>query len=283
MTDNKDPAVRFTWNTHWGCNYRCDYCFFSGRWEDYAPRNVYKSPAEWAGRWQAMHGLYGRCYLVVNGGEPFTYPGFEEIILNASRVHWPINITTNLSKDLSSFTAAADPRKISLSVSFHPQYHDADKFIRTLSALRAKGFHGCNNIVAYPPFMDKLPGWLAQFEAAGHPLKINPFIGEYQGRRYPDSFTPQERKLMGMGDNWAEQKKRKRAECGAGCCSALILPDGSVTRCGQAGDRAVFGNFFDKDFKLLPAPAPCEDEFCPCEEWRTIPESTPETGSSYIA
>jgi MoaA/NifB/PqqE/SkfB family radical SAM enzyme len=283
MTDRKDPSVRFTWHTHWGCNYRCPYCFFSGRWEEYAPRNIYKDADTWERRWLAMAQKYGRCYIVVNGGEPFTYPAFGDIILRISRVHWPINITTNLSTDLEAFTAAADPRKISLSVSFHPDYHDAGKFIEALSRLRGRGFQGCNNIVAYPPLMPGLPGWLKQFEAAGHPLKINPFIGEYDGKRYPESFTPQERAAMGMGEDWAERKKRKSLDCAAGCCSALILPDGSVTRCGQAGDRAIFGNFFDEDFSLLRDPAPCEDEFCPCEEWRTIPEGSPETGESYIS
>ncbi len=283
MTETRDPKVRFTWNTHWGCNFRCSYCFFSGRWEEYAPRNVYKSAEVWERRWLAMKELYGRCYLVVNGGEPFTYPEFDNIILRVSRDHWPINITTNLSRDLSSFTSAADPRKISLSVSFHPEYHDIEEFIPALSRLRDKGFQGCNNIVAYPPLLEKLPGWLKSFEEAGHPLKINPFIGEYGGRGYPESFSPEEKKVMGMDEGWAGRKKRRSRGCAAGCCSALILPDGSVTRCGQAGDRAIFGNFFDADFRLLPAPAPCEDEFCPCEEWRTIPEGSPETGESYIS
>jgi len=281
--NNAAPAVRFTWNTHWGCNYRCSYCFFSGRWEEYAPRNVYKPADFWVERWQAMAEKYGRCYIVINGGEPFTYPGFSEIVLRISQVHWPINITTNASVGLDEFTEKADPAKISVSLSFHPEYHDIEKFIASMSRLREKGFSGCNNIVAYPPFMPRLAAQLKRFEDAGHQVKINPYIGDYQGRNYPASFSPEEKALMGMGEDWGERKKRKARDCAAGCSSALILPDGGVTRCGQAGDGGIFGNFFDPNFSLLAAPSPCGEEFCPCDEWKTLPDASPEGKSSYIS
>ncbi|MCM2266907.1 MAG: radical SAM protein [Elusimicrobiales bacterium] len=281
--DNSQPGVRFTWNTHWGCNYRCSYCFFAGRWDEYAPRNVYKPADFWVERWDAMAQKYGRCYIVINGGEPFTYPGFADIVLRISRRHWPINITTNASKDLAAFAGLADPAKISLSLSFHPEYHDLEKFIAVLDEVRKKGFDGCNNIVAYPPFLKDLPAQLRRFESAGHPVKINPFIGEYQGRRYPDGFTPEEKKLLGMTETWEEAKKRKHTLCAAGHCSALILPDGGVTRCGQVGDGGIFGNFFDPAFSLLPDMAPCANEFCPCEEWKTIPDGKAEGSAPYIA
>jgi MoaA/NifB/PqqE/SkfB family radical SAM enzyme len=230
-----------------------------------------------------MSQQYGRCYIVINGGEPFTYPGFSEIVLRISRLHWPINITTNTSTGLEEFAALADPAKISISLSFHPEYHDIEKFTGTMTRLRQKGFTGCNNIVAYPPFLPRLAAQLKRFEEAGHPVKINPFIGGYQGRNYPESFSPEEKALIGMDKGWGERKRRKHLECGAGHNSALILPDGNVTRCGQAGDGAIFANFFDPDFRLLEAPSPCAEEFCPCDEWKTLPDASPEGTSRYIS
>ena len=284
QTPQREPEVRFTWNTHWGCNFRCSYCFFHDLWDHYAPRNVYKSADFWIERWKAVHELYGRCYIVVNGGEPLAYPDFVKIILAISEFHYPINITTNVSVHLDELIEKADPRRISLSLSFHPEYHkDVDKFIAIMDKVRGKGFEGCNNIVAYPPYMDKLPLWLEKFSKAGHAMKINPFIGQYEGKNYPDAFTPEQKKLMGMQEGWVEEKKRRSKLCAAGWKSALILPDGGVTRCGQIGDQGIFANFFDPNFRLLDKPAPCDAERCPCDEWKIIPDETPgEGGAHYL-
>lgn len=280
---NREPVCRFTWNTHWACNYRCSYCFFKDSWRQYEPRNIYKNPGFWINRWDEIHEIYGRCYVIVTGGEPFTYPVFPEIILQISKKHWPINITTNASVNLDDFTAKADPAKISLSLSFHPQYHEPERFLALLSAIRRKGFPGCNNIVAYPPLLDSFPGILRRFAQAGHTVKINPFIGTYMGSKYPESYDPEEKKIMGMPEKWGDDKRKEGSMCCAGNTSALILPDGNVTRCGQTGDEGIFGNFFKSGFRLLDKPRPCNARFCPCDEWKTIPDESPAPGGiSYL-
>ncbi len=278
-----DPAIRITWNIHWSCNYRCSYCFFDGKWAEYGRRNVYQTVDEWMGHWKRLYEKYGRAYVTINGGEPFAYPNFLEIIRRLAKIHWPINITTNTSLHLPEFLDTVDPERVSLSVSFHPQYHEIEAFIERLERIRSRGFKGCNNFVAYPPFLGRLNATLDRFVAAGHSLKVIPFVGEHAGVKYPEGYNEEHKRLLGMKDDWMEHKRHRGMLCRAGHRSALLLPDGNVTRCGQIGDRAIFGRFFDESFELMPEPTPCDVEFCPCDEWKVIPdEKAPEKAGAWL-
>lgn len=276
--------VRFTWNIHWSCNYRCTYCFFDQHWEEYGKRNVYKSVDEWMAHWERIREKYGRCFLTINGGEPFTYPDFIELIRRVSQIHWPINITTNTSLLLDKFVKRIDPERVSLSISFHPQYHRIEDFMDKVFFLRQNGFTaGCINFVAYPPFLKDMPSYVERFKAIGESLKVIPFIGEFEGVRYPDGYGLEHRTLMGLRDTWLDDKRHKGMLCRAGHLSGLLLPNGNVARCGQIGDRHIVGGFFDPAFELMPRPMPCDVEFCPCDEWKVIPdEKPPETAGAYL-
>lgn len=277
--ENNREAVRFTWNIHWSCNYRCSYCFFDEDWAEYGRRNVYQTVQEWVDHWSRIYDKYGRCYITINGGEPFAYPNFVELIHQISKMHWHINITTNTSLHLKEFVERIDPAKVSISISYHPQYHKLDEFLKTVSFLRAnKANLGCINYVAWPPQMDQLQETVKAFVAQGESLKVIPFVGEFQGRKYPDQYSQEHKDLLGMKDGpdgWLEHKRHMGMSCRAGYRSALLLPTGKVSRCGQIGDRHIIGDFFDPNFELLPGPLACDAEFCPCDEWKVIPDEKP--------
>src|SRR3989338_4046204 len=108
MMDNKIPSKRLTWNIHYDCNYRCPYCFFEGQWIEYKKRNIYFSVDEWMHCWEKVYDRYGRCFILITGGEPFMYPNFIELVERLSQVHYPINVSTNASKDLEVFVKKID-------------------------------------------------------------------------------------------------------------------------------------------------------------------------------
>ncbi|MBI5241189.1 MAG: radical SAM protein [Elusimicrobia bacterium] len=278
-----EPELRITWNMHWRCDYRCSYCFFAGHWEEYSRRFIERSTEEWLACWRRIRERHGRALLTITGGEPFIFPDFLNLISGLSDIHWPINISTNASVPWDGFIAAVDPKKVSVSVSFHPEYHEIGPFLGRLKGLRAAGFSGCNNFVAYPPQLKDLPRLAAAFQGIGESLKVIPFIGRFEGRTFPEGYTAEQRKLLGMSDDWVDNKRRKGRACLAGCRSALLLPDGSVTRCGQVGDPGIFGNICDPDFSLLPGPAPCDVELCPCDEWKVMPdEKAPDRAGAWL-
>ena len=285
-----DPEIRITWNIHWSCNFRCSYCLFDGHWTEYGKRNVYLTPAEWMVPWTRLHERQGRAYVTINGGEPFAYPQFVTLLTEVSRLHWPINVTTNGSLHLDDYLRRVDHQKVSLSLSFHPQYHTVKEFLATVRKVREGGVQlGCLNFVAWPPMLPELPAALEAFAGAGESLKVIPFIGEWRGARYPDAYSVEEKAALGMaaaqegGVDWLAGKRHKGMLCRAGHRAALLLPDGKVTRCGQIGDPGIFGDFLADDFRLLDAPAPCSVEFCPCDEWKVIPdEKVPERAGPWL-
>lgn len=266
MENPTSPKVRFTWNIHYACNYRCPYCFFDGKWEEYQKRNVYLSPQEWIAYWGRVYERYGRCYILITGGEPFIYPHFIELIERLSQVHYPINISTNASGDLEGFVRRIDPLKVSLSVSLQVGFEELQGFLEKVKLLRRHNFNGCINFVAYPPLIKEIDSYTDKFNSIEEQLKVIPFCGVYEDKEYPFAYTQEERKIIGIDGGWFNKVRKKGALCPAGYASALIFPDGKVTRCGQIGERLLLGNFLDSGFKLLDKPLVCESEMCPCDE-----------------
>ncbi|MBU1125373.1 MAG: radical SAM protein [Candidatus Omnitrophica bacterium] len=271
------PRVRFTWNIHYACNFRCPYCFFDGKWAEYGRRNIYQSSGEWMRDWNKILQVHGRCYILITGGEPFMYPDFIELMRQLSRIHYPLNISTNASGDLESFVKVIDPQRVSLSVSLQPHFTKLDAFLEKIALLRAHQFYGCVNFVAYPPFLKNISFYQDKFKEKGEELKIIPFWGKYQNQEYPFSYTQEEKKMVGITDAWFSKVRKKNSRCPAGYNSALIFPDAKVARCGQIGERMVIGNFLDPSFRLLEKPLPCDAEYCPCDENELFGEG-PERG-----
>lgn len=260
------PSLRFTWNIVYACNYRCSYCFFDGKWEEYAKRNIYLSTDEWFYYWKRIYDKYGKFVLIITGGEPFIYPDFIEIIKRLSKICYHINISSNSSGDLERFIETISPENVSLSLSFQPEFEDLKNFIKKVVLIRKYKFDGCINFVAYPPFFEKIDEYKKEFFNLKEELKIIPFWGEYNNKKYPESYTEEEKNFLGIDDSWFKKVKRKGNECLAGYKTALLFPDGKVARCGQIGERYILGNFFDKNFNLLNKPMNCDAEYCPCEE-----------------
>jgi len=267
-----EAAVRFTWNMLYDCNYRCTYCFFEGKWAEYRKKNVYFSPDELTAFWERANKKNGPIYLHITGAETFLYPNFIEIIKRLSKICCHINISSNSSGDLKSFVEELSPDKVSLSLSFHPQFDDFENFLQRLLFIRQHRFGGCINLVAYPGFLEHIGVYQEKLAKINESLKVIPFFGEYRGKIYPQSYTPQEQRLIGIDESWFVKVKRCGSACQAGQKTALIFPDGKIARCGQTGEQMVLGNFFDPDFNLLPAPLPCAAEYCPCAEGELIPE-----------
>lgn len=257
---------RFTWNIHYACNYRCPYCFFEGRWAEYQNRNVYLTVSEWMKYWGRVYEKYGRCYMLITGGEPFIYPDFITLIGELSRLHYPINISTNASGDLESFVKKINLERVSLSVSFQPYFEKLEAFLEKVRFLKEHEFSGCINFVAYPPFLKDINYYMEKFNSIGERLKVIPFWGRYEDKEYPFGYTPVEKEIVGIDDSWFNQVRKKDSLCPAGHQSALVFPDGKVARCGQIGERMLIGDFFDPNFKLIDEQLPCAAEFCPCDE-----------------
>ncbi|MBN2407441.1 MAG: radical SAM protein [Elusimicrobia bacterium] len=270
--------IRFEWNIAYSCNFRCPYCFFDGKWEEYGKRTVYLNADEWAVHWNRIFGLYGRVSIVITGGEPFIYPDFIEIIRRVSLMHYPINISTNSTGDLDAFMNEIDPGKVSLTLAYHPDFNRLEDVIGRAGRLREKGFRmDYINFCAYPPYLQRLEEYIERARGEDVMLKVIPFCGIYDGKEYPASYTAAQKKMLGMDEKWQKNVAKKGSLCAAGYRSALIFPDGKVARCGQIGERHVLGDFFSESFRLMDAPGRCDAVMCPCLEVVPVDENPRQT------
>lgn len=262
---SESDKISFEWNIAYQCNFRCPYCFFEGKWDEYGQRTVFLSVDEWMERWKEIYDRYGSVSIIVTGGEPFVYPHFIELIRDISSLHYPVNISTNGSGDIEKFTKMIDPRRVSVSLSFHPSHVDLDSILMKSRYLRARGFSSeFINWCAYPPFLPSMDSYLEKARLACETLKVIPFVGVYNGKSYPDGYSAEEKKKLGMGTVWEKNVKREGTRCAAGQRSALIFPDGKVARCGQVGERFLLGNIVAGDFRLMDSPLVCDAGLCPC-------------------
>ena len=228
--------------------------------------------AELVGYWRRIYELYGECHIMITGGEPSIYPNFIELVDELSRIH-TIKVTSQLSGDMYTFARKINPDRVMLDMNFHPRESKLEPFIRKVLALKKNGFSGGVCYLAYPPQMDKIDYYRQKFEEKGINFALAAFWGNYNGKKYPQAYTQEERELIapfiGNPDRikyHLEGKKTKGKLCRAGYCYASIKANGNVTRCGPLSHKSI-GNFFDRDFKLYDRPMPCEAEVCPCDEY----------------
>ncbi|MCB4791214.1 MAG: radical SAM protein [Elusimicrobia bacterium] len=262
---NIPDMINFEWNMLYACNYRCPHCIFEGKWEEYGKRTVYLSVNEWMAHWQRIYDKYGRASVLITGGEPFIYPDFTSLVSKLSQLHYPINISTNGSLGLEEFVNKVDPQKVSITLSFQPNYDKLEDIIGKVKYLRKHDFQTGNiNLCAYPGYLKEFNNYLKVASSQNEVLKVIPFYGNYNGFSYPESYNAEEKNMLGLDNTWKENVEKKGVMCAAGKKSALIFPDGKVARCGQIGERHLIGNIFDDNFTLLKKALPCDVEMCPC-------------------
>lgn len=261
------PKIVACWDILLRCNYRCPYCFNHGKWDDLEKHNRPYTHNDWFVFWERMKDKYGEISIVISGGEPFIYPRFLELLKKLVQMH-KVEVCTNLSFDVNKITEEFSPDRLILHPSFHPYFADLDEFIEKLKILKSSGWLLGPIIVAYPPLLSKITYFKERFKERGIDVFIQPFVGRYEDKEYPQAYTSDERRgLYGLVDTdltkcQLQGLNPKGALCSAGSRYFRVHPDGSIFRCAAAGK--VLGRIEDKNFKLLGGAFPCEAEFCIC-------------------
>lgn len=270
--------ISFSWDILFLCNYRCPYCWFYNHWHDLAKFNRSYLAEEWITGWKNIFEKYGSCYIEIAGGEPFIYPNFVSLIREISKMH-SLVITTNLSIDIDEFIKQVDSSRVEVGITFHPLYADFDEFIKKALTLKEYGFTNKVIYLAYPPQIKLIDYFKKRFEENGLTVTVTTFWGKYNGISYPEGYTQREIEIIknDIGERNKEKYQLKPKEvrgklCNAGHTYAVIKPYGTVIRCGGSLMHEELGNFFDKDFRLLDKPMPCNGEVCCCNEWAFLLE-----------
>lgn len=277
-----DPPYKVYWNWEitYECNYKCSYCFF---WKDRKERYPPTGVCRYSEIWNSIFEKYWSCHIRFSGGEPFVYPNFIDLVAMLLERH-TVDITTNLTFDIEMFLKKISPGGVSLSASFHPEFVGIEQFLDKVMLLNRKGFPTGIAFVAYPSHLKDLERYKSFVEKAGMLFKIIPFMGQFEGKKYPESYGEEQRHMLKQAsinsDNqtqkelnaqWFDQNMSKKPVvnkfCRMGQMYARILPSGEVTRCCHYNSENL-GSIFEEDFRIIDEPALCSIEACPC--WKAM-------------
>lgn len=277
--------VEYFWMVMGRCNYRCPYCVYGLVPFDRRKVGYYFSADQWVSGWKRLYERYGEGNIILTGGEPTLYPGFDEMVLALNQWYW-LAFDTNLSweKDkLADFLRRADPKKVRFEISFHPSQTETEPFLEKARMIHDAGFGYINRLVSYPALLPRLDEFREAFAARGLTFVVNPFQGEYEGRQYPQAYSDADRRLISGATVAIEQEAAnaphkefvqqildrespKGRLCRSGYQHLRVEDDGTVYRCGEYATLKwePFGNFFDEGLSLWDEPRLCRSERC---EW----------------
>jgi hypothetical protein len=269
-----EAKTLFTWYVARHCNLRCPYCTLD--WDHLAAQPLPLGRALIA--WRSWYQSHGAAQICCTGAEPMCRPEVVRVLGEIS--HWHVlDITSNMHFRAELLHHFPDPQRVFFSASYHPMLNtekaqSVDQFRRRLDAVRARGFRVTGaSVVAYPPLLPKLPDIRRQLESDGTYFSIHLYRGEFQGRRFPEGYSSEERGVLAAllgGDEHlvsVEPRKTLRQPCWTGSRYFLIAADGQAYRCWGAASQGSLGSFYRQQVVRSPLPLPCPvSAGCPCQE-----------------
>lgn len=272
------------WSVTENCNLQCEYCF--------SPRtNSAKAPVIKIDKLMATLDATGKTFKITftGGGEPFVVSNFVEASMRITEKHF-LGVNTNLTLPrVRKFAESIDPSRVDY---VHASCHILElertglvsQFIEHFQLLTEKGFVVYASEVAHPTLLPFVDQHREHFRSQGIELQYSPFIGYFDGRKYPESYSADERATffrspqppVRMFRRQDVRKEYARPElmignhdpgdvknraCNAGFNACVVHGNGVVDRCfiinQQLGD--VYSHFkFDDDMYICPV------DYCGC-------------------
>jgi len=275
----KSPGrVFLVWDISYRCNYNCSYCptHESSTRKD----SIYITNDKMQEISRDMYKRYSSCHIRFSGGEPFIYPNFIEFLQMLSEYH-TLEVCTNLSIDVNELKEKLHPEGLLLSSSFHSEFVNFHEFLKKALFLKNNKFNVSVTYVAYPPFLKQIGYYKEVLEKNGIQFIIQLFKGSFNGRKYPDEYTDEEKALLKdyvdtslhrsankkIFEHRTSIEKKKTKICCMGQMYARIDRFGDIFRC-CASDSPKLGNILDSGLELLNEPSFCEIDTCPC--WKAM-------------
>ncbi len=257
MKANRIYDAELSWFLTYRCNLNCKYCF----------NNLLKISSEASNiNISALIKILNETNKIFRinlkgGGEPFLIQNLVEACVEITKSHF-ISLTTDLISDkIKEFTEKIDPDRVffitaALHIKEYERLNLLDKFIYHFQLCKRKGFKIKTMVIAYPPLLNDIKKYKKIFQENEIQLKFFPFIGEYNGKNYPYSYTEKELNIFGLDLKRFYQKERI---CNAGYNVGMVNPNGYITYCQKI--HKPIGNIYNK-IKFNDKIIRCPFEFC---------------------
>jgi MoaA/NifB/PqqE/SkfB family radical SAM enzyme len=178
------------------------------------------------------------------GGEPFLVPRFVELCKALCERHF-ITIASNLSRStVMDFAREIDPKRVLMvNASFHGDElmrHNAyGTFVANFRKLRDQGFCIKASEIAFPEIISKVQYYRDLLRKEGIDLDFNPYIGNYDGKRYPAAYTSREIKYFGFKEKRFHEFSPGDMYCNAGYNAVTIISSGEAAPCFNRYDDKI--------------------------------------------
>jgi len=256
------------WNVTDGCNLNCVYCF---AFNDTRRKTAEMSKIDIPSLIRTLEKT-NKIFRVqfTGGGEPFLVPNIIDACVALSKRHY-LGFNTNLTSDkISELVEKIDPSKV---VELHASCHIKELERLNLLDMYIDNFMLCQEAgfkiqkvyeVAYPPLADEVQKYKKFFRKNGIKLEFLPFIGKYESKEYPKSYTEEEFKVFDLkvlGSSGTAKHFQSENICNAGYNVGVLSPDGNIQTCWSIND--TIGNIYEK-IEFKKSMKVCPLEFCTC-------------------
>jgi len=269
------------------CNFDCHYCFSHSNVEFPATG---KLSCEEIVKFFDNTGLIWLIHIT--GGEPFLYPNFVRLCQGLTKKHF-ININTNLTQgNVFDFAELIDPGRVTfincgLHILEREKRNLVGDFLTKINLLKKKGFKFFVSYVMHPLLFQRFEKDFRYFKSKGVIIYPKALRGVFDGKRYPESYSKEEKRVFIKFSKRSEKLDKMRnispagvpiidltldreflkgkldfqgKPCLAGKRFVRIWPSGVITRCGK---KHILGNLFDSKLHLFKKERKCDDYSCP--------------------
>ena len=186
----KSYSACLMWSLTERCNLDCQYCFYNPFRKTAEIKNIdIASLTDTLNRADEVFEIH-----FTGGGEPFLVPNIVEACVEITNKHYILFNTNLISGDLKEFSRKISPgRTTEILASLHieelKKHRLIDRYIENYLLLKKSGFNIRARQVAHPAYAKDAKSYRRFFRERGVGLEFNPFIGEYNGCRYPESYS----------------------------------------------------------------------------------------------
>ncbi len=240
------------------CNYGCEYCPFAKRKDTREQLAIDRAGWERFVAWARQATDLALGVLVTPWGEALIRRWYQAGLAELS--HLP-HVTrcaaqTNLSGSLD-WIAAADPTRLALWCTYHPEWTTPEEFLAQTRRLAAAGVAFSVGVVGQPAYFEA-----ARALRAALPSETYVWINAVKAVAY----TPEEiAAWQGIDPLFAVNLRRWPSAgkpCGAGSRAITVDGDGTMRRCHFISDP--IGNLYEAGWRDVLTPRPCTNDNCHC-------------------
>jgi len=250
------------WAPTYQCNLECDYCILEN-----ANRHISNicniNISALRNNLKNSNKIYK---IEFTGGEPFLVPNMVEACIELTKKHF-IGFSTNLTaKKVNEFAEKINPERVlyilaSCHIKELERRNLLSRYIDNFTLCKNRGFNICAIEVGYPPLLKDVDNYKKYFLEKGIDLTFCPYMGNYKGEFYPDSYSEKELKIFGLEQFNFKRHYPHGQLCNVGYNVGLIKQNGDISYCFAISKS--LGNIY-KGIKFKDKLIRCPSKFCNC-------------------